>query len=244
VKRSNPSASALLVFITFAAMPAAAAIDPNEQLLVPLRMHLLAAKDVPEITTTLTDKDVTRILHKINLVWAPAGLHFYLESVVKEEAANPEVFLAQSGAAERFGLLSLRPEKSKALTIFHVYYLKRMSVNGIYLGEAIFVKDTASLRAVAGGIDEALPRVTSHELGHAFGLPHRQDTTNLMASGTTGIGLNDEEIQRVRERAKEFGWIESAGAVKQRVEQLVRAGKITEADVLRRRLAAGGAAAQ
>ena len=239
MKRNNPSALALLVFITLAARPAAA-IDPNEQLLVPLRVHLLAAKDVPEITTTLTDKDITRILHKINLVWAPAGLHFYLESVVKEEAANPEAFLAHSGAAEQFGLLSLRPEKSKALTLFHVYYLKRMSVNGIYLGEAIFVKDTATLRAVAGGIDEALPRVTSHELGHAFGLPHRQDTTNLMASGTTGIGLNNEEIQRVRERAKRLGWIESAGAVNQRVEQLVSAGKITEADVLRRRLAAAG----
>jgi hypothetical protein len=232
-----------LVFTSIVAS-AAAAIDPNDRLLVPLRVHLLAAKGVPEITTTLTDKDVTRILHKINLVWAPAGLHFYLESVVNEEAANPEVFLAHNGAAERFRLLSLRPEESKVSALFHVYYLKRMSVNGIYLGEAIFVKDTAALRAVAGGIDEPLPRVTSHELGHAFGLTHRQDTTNLMASGTTGICLNDEEIQRVRERAKKFGWIESAGAVKQRAKELVRAGKITEAEVLRQRLAAFPGAAQ
>jgi len=243
VKRNNPSALALLVFASIVAR-LAAAIDPNDKLLVPLRVHLLAAKGVPEITTTLTDKDVTRILHKINLVWAPAGLHFYLESAVNEEAVNPEVFLAHKGAAERFGLLSLRPEESKVSTLFHVYYLKRMSVNGIYLGEAIFVKDTASLRAVAGGIDEPLPRVTSHELGHAFGLPHRQDITNLMASGTTGIELNDEEIQRVRERAKKLGWIESAGALKQRVEQLVSAGKSTEAEVLRRRLAGSPAAAQ
>ena len=233
---------ALLVFTSIVA--STAAIDPNDKLLIPLRVHLLAAKGLPEITTTLTDMDVTRILHKINLVWAPAGLHFYLESVVNEEAANPEVFLAHKGAAERFGLLSLRPEESKGSTLFHVYYLKLMSVNGIYLGEAIFVKDTASLRAVAGGIDEPLPRVTSHELGHAFGLPHREDTTNLMASGTTGICLNDEEIQRVRERAKKFGWIEPAGAVKQRAEELVRAGKIAEAEVLRRRLAGLPAAAQ
>jgi hypothetical protein len=222
----------------------AAAIEANDLLLVPLRLHLLAANGIPEITTTLTDKDVTRILHKINLVWAPAGLHFYLESVVNEEAANPEVFLAHKGEAERFGLLSLRPEASKGSTLFHVYYLKQMAVNGIYLGEAIFVKDTASLRAVAGGIDEPLPRVTSHELGHAFGLPHRQDTTNLMASGTTGIWLNEEEIQRVRERAKKLGWIESARTVKQRVEELVRAGKTTEAEMLRQRLAGFPAAEQ
>ena len=243
MKRNRLSAFAPLVFTSIVAS-AAVAIDPNDRLLVPLRVHLLAAKGAPELATTLTDKDVTRILHKINLVWAPAGLHFYLESVVNEEAASPEVFLAHKGEAERFGLLSLCPEESKVSALFHVYYLKRMSVNGIYLGEAIFVKDTASLRAVAGGIDEPLPRVTSHELGHAFGLPHRQDTTNLMASGTTGIWLNDEEIQRVRERAKKLGWIESAGAVKQRAEELVRAGRIAEAEVLRQRLAGLPAATQ
>jgi len=111
VKRNNPSALALLVFTSIVA--STAAIDPNDKLLIPLRVHLLAAKGLPEITTTLTDMDVTRILHKINLVWAPAGLHFYLESVVKEEAANPEVFLAHKGAAERFGLLSLRPKNRR-----------------------------------------------------------------------------------------------------------------------------------
>ena len=235
MKRNKLFALAPLVFTSIVA--SAATIDPNDRLLVPLRVHLLAAKGVPELTTTLTGKDVERILHKINLVWAPAGLHFYLESLVNEEAANSEMFVAHNGAAERLGLLSLRPEASKTSTLFHIYYMKQMSVNGIYLGEAIFVKDTASLRAVAGGIDEPLPRVTSHELGHAFGLPHRQDTTNLMASGTTGIWLNDEEIQRARERAKNFGWIESAGAVKRRADELVRAGKRAEAEVWRRRLA-------
>jgi len=234
------------VTLVFTAMVAGAqllggppvASDLNDYLLVPLRVHLLSAKESPDISTTLTDKDIARILGKVNRVWAQAGLHFYLESLAQEEAANPELFLAHKGPAERFALLSLRAEETKASNLFHVYFLKQMTVNGIFLGEAIFVKDTASLREVEGGMDEPLPRVTAHELGHAFGLAHRQDKTNLMASGTTGIRLNEEETRQVRERAKRFPWIEPATVLRQRADEWARTGKPREAEALYQRLAA------
>ncbi len=86
-----------------------------------------------------------------------------------------------------------------------VYYIHKFTVNGVYLGDRMaFVQETAALRAVPGGLDEPLPRVTSHELGHALGLPHRQDRTNLLASGTTGTLLNQAEVAKARATAQKL----------------------------------------
>ncbi len=211
---------------------------PFEDFLVaPLRVHLLMANDSPAIATTLVEKDITRILAKMNRIWAPAGLHFYLESLVREDAVRPELHSRGSTTAERFRLLELRPLESRATNLFHIYYLKEMSANGLHFPEAMFVKDTASLRAVPGGIDEPIPRVSSHELGHAFDLPHRQDTTNLMASGTTGTWLNETEIRAARVSARTRDWIEPAPELLKRANALFRANQKTEAAVLYARLA-------
>ncbi|MEW6304917.1 MAG: hypothetical protein AB1705_15695 [Verrucomicrobiota bacterium] len=91
---------------------------------------------------------------------------------------------------------------------------------------AIFVKDTASLKPTDDGIDEPLPRVSSHELGHAFGLGHRQDVTNLMASGTTGVWLNEREIRTSRRVAGRFDWIRRAAGRHGRSGRLVCAQEI------------------
>jgi hypothetical protein len=209
----------------------------DKYLVAPLRVHLLSARESPAIQTTLTEKDITRILGKVNGVWAQAGLHFYLESLVLEEADHQQKNTQQGESTDRLGLLNLRPSSSKATNLFHIYYVKEMPVNGICFSDAIFVKDTASLREVAGGIDEPIPRVSSHELGHAFGLPHRQDTTNLMASGTTGTWLNEAEIDQAREVARKFHWLEPAPDVLKRANALFRANKQQEAAALYGRLA-------
>ncbi|HEU5115996.1 MAG TPA: matrixin family metalloprotease, partial [Isosphaeraceae bacterium] len=93
---------------------------------------------------------------------------------------------------------------SRGFEGLHVYYIHDFSVNGVYMGEDFaIVRETASLREVEGGIDEPIPRVTAHELGHALGLSHRQDRTNLLASGTTGTILNTAEVETARSRAQE-----------------------------------------
>lgn len=206
-------------------------------LLAPLRVHLLTATNEPAIHTTLTSSDVTRILGKVNRVWAQAGITFYLESLRVEAAVGLTNYAERAAADERATLLALRPKASLATNCFHVFYLKRIRPNGVYFNaQGIFVKDTASLRPVEGGLDEPLPRVTSHELGHALTLPHRQNVTNLLASGMSGGWLNEEEIKQAREAAKKKAWIQPATDVLQQADELQRAQQVNSARMLWQRL--------
>ena len=174
-------------------------------IVVPLRVHVLTSTDVPEIDCQLTDADVERVIAKMNRVWSVAGIYFGVESVVREPAAKVDQFkrIREELGGAPLGLFRiLRPEGSRAFDGLHVYYVHKLPVNGVYMGEDYsFVQETAKLREVEGGIDEPVPRVTGHELGHALGLPHRQNRTNLMASGTTGTLLNEAEVKVAREKA-------------------------------------------
>jgi len=209
----------------------------NDFLIAGLRIHLLSSTNLALINTTLDQADITHILTRLNAIWSQAGLHFYPASITREEALNSESYTEPAKADDQSTLLNLRPALADPGREFHIYYIKKMVMNGIYFPQAIFVKDTAALRPVEGGIDEPLPRVTSHELGHALGLPHRQSVTNLMASGTTGTWLNQAEIDRVREKAHRSDRFEPASEVVKRADLLFATNKRKEAAELYSRLA-------
>ncbi len=168
----------------------------------------------------LSDDDLERILGKVNTIWHPAGIHWGLESIVREPAAQQNRFktardLAGKGGVPLGVFRALMPEKTRAEEGLNVYYIHKFSVNGVYLGDRIaFVQETAKLREVEGGIDEPIPRVTAHELGHSLGLPHRQDRTNLLASGTTGTSFNAAEVEKAREIAKKVPGVKSLEELK------------------------------
>jgi len=251
---------------TVTAMP-----ELDEFLIIPLRLYRLKSTDLPAANCELTDKDLRRIVGKVNRVWAYGGIYFGLESIQEETAATDRLLRlpekskppekdaekvspqekqeAQKGMAEKKKkeeskppgqgadqLLdsrlyrSLIPQRTREFAGFRVYYIHQFDVNGIYYGgRAAMVKETARLRSVPGGIDEPIPRVTSHELGHGLTLPHRQDNTNLMASGTSGTTFNEDEIAQARKAAKElpatipYGDLEKPDAKRPESEQKQRA---------------------
>jgi hypothetical protein len=191
---------------------------------VPVRVHLLRAPETAA-GTSLKTQDVERIFRKANGIWHAAGIHLWVESVVIEKPASLDGH-EHDDVLPLDALPPLRPPASLSSSCFHIYYIHAMQPNGIFMRrDALFVKDTARLRPVPGGIDEPLPRVTAHELGHGMGLPHRQAETNLMASGTTGTSLNAMEIETARHTAAALTWTQTADAFLREADRLATEGK-------------------
>ncbi len=204
-------------------------------LVVPLHVHILSCADREDLDCKLAEEDVKRVVGKVNGVWHKAGVHFLLQPILREKAVDAKAFgekLAQQKEPSLGIYRMITPADSRALPGLHVYYLHQFSVNGVFLGQGMcIVKETAKLRPVKGGIDEPLPRVTSHELGHAMGLPHRQDVTNLMASGTTGTLINQAEVEIVRGRVRKMEGAMTMAAIEAKAK-----GDGKEAEALRRGL--------
>ncbi len=195
-------AALYLVIFCSASSAQELSVRPFEECIVlPIRVHLLASINNSDANTTLQESDIQRIFAKAGRIWLQAGILLLVESIVHEPISETN-FVREPLTSTRTQLFSLRRTTNIRADLLNVYYLHAFDVNGICFPDAIFVKDTAALRKVPGGINEPIPRVTSHEIGHALGLDHRQNVTNLMASGTTGIWLNASEQALARGAAQ------------------------------------------
>jgi hypothetical protein len=189
--------TSLIVLAWLMASGAWAAEDPR-RLTIPVRIHLVASAGEAALATTLTPDDARRILGKVNTIWAQAGIALATESISVTTALDQPA--SAKDGSDRWVVAAL-PRERLLQGGLNVFYVKEVGPNGFYADGLIVVKDTARLGEVPGGLDEPLPRVTAHEIGHALGLPHRQDLVNLMASGKNGFLLNEAEIAIARATA-------------------------------------------
>jgi hypothetical protein len=212
-------------------------------LIIPLRAHVLTAPDLELADCKLKDAEVTRIVGKLNTIWNKAGIHFGLESIIREPAAQRDRFrvLAElkAGEMEMTDFQLLIPKQSRLFDGLHAVFFHELPFNGGYVGDdCAIVQEGAQLKPVVGGSDEAMPRVLGFALGRALGLnPRREPETSLMALGTTGVALEADDAERARRVAKTIKGVMTFADARRAAEAAQAAGQADRAKRLRSWLA-------
>jgi hypothetical protein len=174
----------------------AASHDP-EVASEPIRLSVsLYIVDEPEASTPSTlssGRDVESlemVFERMQAIWEPAGIELVIGSIAR--VAAPADALADLGRGDTATFLgglydgSIEVPDPSAVNGFYVRSLG--GINGVAPAgtRVFFVTDEPSVH------DE---RVSSHEIGHIFGLHHEpEDSDQLMFSGTNGMELADDEI--------------------------------------------------
>jgi len=107
----------------------------EEFVVVPLRVHVLASADLPDVHCGLADSDLARILGKVNAIWHQAGVHWRLDGLIREPAARPGEFQAalEADTGDKLAVYRLlAPEGSRSGEGMDVYYIHKFPVNGVY----------------------------------------------------------------------------------------------------------------
>lgn len=167
-----------------------------------VRVHLMRSAANPRLQTTLTEQDVRAIFDEVNVIWSQAGIRFELEAIGSLQAINsaPKRWYIK----DRDWVKAAIPTDQFSPAAIDVCFVKDMGPNGFFYGEPVVVCENPEFHKVSGGADSIVARVTAHELGHVLFLQHRQERTNLMASGKNGVSLNPQEVRDARKRALEI----------------------------------------
>jgi len=176
--------------------------EPFAPITLKVRVHLMRSVGNSRLQTTLSEREVHAIFDEVNVIWSQAGIRFELEAI--ENLRALEVAPKRWYIKDRDWVKAAIPTNQFSPTAIDVCFVNEMGPNGFFYGEPVVVCENPEFHKVSGGSDNPVARVTAHELGHVLFLQHRQERTNLMASGKNGVSLNPQEIMDARKRALEI----------------------------------------
>ena len=165
---------------------------PETPLTVPLSLYLMqdAADALSPLSSQRTEEGLAVIAENMGEVWAQANVIFDPINIATITAPTDvleaiALGLDTSRFFDQIGATFDIPNPS-AVNGFYVRTAGRVNGFAPSGSRVFFVIDEPSVH------DE---RVSSHEVGHIFGLHHQlQDPGTLMFSGTNGTVLNEDEI--------------------------------------------------
>ena len=187
-----------LILFLLGALPVCS-YEPLTPITLRVRVHLMRSVANPRLQTTLTDQEVRAIFDEVNVIWSPAAIRFELEAIDTLQAL--EIAPKRWFVKDRDWVKAAIPAQQFSATAIDVCFVKDIGPNGFFYGEPVVVCQNPEFHKVFGGTANIVARVTAHELGHVLFLQHRQERTNLMASGRNGVLLNSQEIRDARKRA-------------------------------------------
>jgi hypothetical protein len=182
---------------------------PDSILELSLRVHLLRSSESPGLTTTLADSDVHTYLATANSIWQQAGIHWNLESMVREDALNGALFERMIAGQARGQLPAFVPRDALLTPGWNLFLIQDFG----RIGGGVFLPEIQGVLLAQRGFGYELPpdgrggATLAHELGHSLGLKHEQcdGMRNIMANGcwnaSARSSLTPEQIALARTQA-------------------------------------------
>lgn len=175
--------------------PSVTPINAAGQLIrLPLYIWQVTSSNVPVVSSRLAAQDVQEYVRRVNLVWEPANIVFFIEQITpielnEENAQDFSRFLqsvpaGQRGLDQAIGLLFGSGQYAGVNGNLNVVLMPEF---GDSPGVAIFRHSV--LMVSEFGLQNGIPshNILAHELAHALQLAHvdiPQDVCNIMVAGS------------------------------------------------------------
>ncbi|MFU8812543.1 MAG: hypothetical protein ACNA78_06215 [Balneolaceae bacterium] len=186
--------------------------DVEELITLPVNIHFMESSQSANLTSGLSEEDLTRLMEGVNEVWRPANIQWEVQRVETARAQNAAEFDRMVNGEIPFSatlIHSVIPLEGLSPTAWDVYLIRNLGgfVGGIYFARHAAVLQPETDPTGAFGFDGGLIRILSHELGHSLSLQHVPcvQPGNLMAPGCQ-VGnrtlMNDGQILQARSVAR------------------------------------------